>query len=164
MQAKQVFETLSPYDNFLYALKSKETKRQYPHRLDRFLSYLGLEGSIKEKCATLYKIGKDINLLESHIIRFINSQIERIENKEITEGTLCNYIEALKLFCSMNDIIINWKKLRRFTGETTEIHDDRAYTYDEIKRLLEISDLRPKVTGEVWELHRFNLLLGQSSL
>ena len=36
--------TLSPYDNFVYALKAKATKRQYPNRLDRFLSFIGLEG------------------------------------------------------------------------------------------------------------------------
>jgi len=39
---KQEFETLSPYENFVFALKAKETKRQYPHRLDKFLSFLGL--------------------------------------------------------------------------------------------------------------------------
>jgi hypothetical protein len=42
-------QVLSPYDNFLYALKAKETKRQYPHRLDKFLSFMGFKGTIEEK-------------------------------------------------------------------------------------------------------------------
>jgi len=46
---RQEIEILSPYDNFVYALKAKESKRQYPHRLDKFLSYLGLEGTIEQK-------------------------------------------------------------------------------------------------------------------
>jgi hypothetical protein len=60
---KLEFETLSPYDNFVYALKAKETKRQYPHRLDKFPSYLELEGSKPEKCVGLYELSKDINFL-----------------------------------------------------------------------------------------------------
>ena len=50
---------LSPYDNFVYALKAETTKRQYPNRLDRFLSFIGLEGSIQEKCNKLFEISKD---------------------------------------------------------------------------------------------------------
>jgi hypothetical protein len=56
---KQEFDTLSPYDNFVYALRAKETERQYLHRLDKFLSFLGLEGTIPQKCTKLYEIGKD---------------------------------------------------------------------------------------------------------
>jgi len=62
---KQEFDTLTPYENFLFALKAKETKRQYPNRLDKFLSYLGLEGTIEEKCNQLYEISNDVNLLHS---------------------------------------------------------------------------------------------------
>jgi hypothetical protein len=32
----------SPYDNFVYALNSRDAKRQYPSRLDRFLTFIGL--------------------------------------------------------------------------------------------------------------------------
>jgi hypothetical protein len=52
MEEKEILTlspTLSPYDNFAYALKAEATKRQYPNRLDRFLSFIGLEGSIEEK-------------------------------------------------------------------------------------------------------------------
>ena len=98
-------QDLSAYDNFLYALNAKETKRQYPHRLDKFLIFLGFEGTIEEKCNKLFQFSKDnINSVQSYLIKFINQQKKRIENKEISEGTLCNYIKAIKLFYSMNDI------------------------------------------------------------
>ena len=84
---RQEIEMLSPYDTFVYALKAKETKRQYPHRLDKFLSFLGLEGTIQQKCDKLYEIGKDVNLIQSHIIKFVNYQKERITSNEISEGT-----------------------------------------------------------------------------
>ena len=104
------FMALTPYENFVFALKAKESKRQYPNRLDKFFTFIGLQGTIEEKSVQLYELSKtDLNILQSYLIRFINSQKERIENKEIAEGTLRNYVKAIKLFFSMNDIIVNWK-------------------------------------------------------
>ncbi|CAN5566576.1 hypothetical protein BH18THE1_BH18THE1_22310 [soil metagenome] len=45
---KELF-ALSPYDNFVYALKAESSKRQYPRKLERFLSFIGFEGTIEEK-------------------------------------------------------------------------------------------------------------------
>ncbi len=106
---------------------------------------MGLEGTIEEKCNKLFELSKEnSNSIQSYLIKFINYQKQRIENKEISEGTLCNYVKAIKLFYSMNDIIINWKKIGK--GMPTEIHnaDDRIPTIQEIKKLLEHADNRIK--------------------
>ena len=102
---------LTPYENFLFGMKAKETKRQYPHRLDKFLTFMSVHGTIEEKCTELCEIANEnVSLFQAKIIRFINSQIERIEAKEISEGTVCNYVRAIKLFCNMNDIMNLEKK------------------------------------------------------
>jgi len=105
------YEILRPYDNFVYGLRVKETKRQYPHRLDIFMTFVGLQGTIQEKCDRLYELRNNPAILQTYLIRFINFQKQRIENKEIAEGTLHNYIKAIKLFFSMNDVIINWRRI-----------------------------------------------------
>jgi integrase len=143
MEEKEIL-TLSPYDNFVYALKAEVTKRQYPNRLDRFLSFIGLEGSIQEKCNRLFEISKSEEVLHSHLIRFINYQKVRIQNKEISEATLSNYVKAIKLFCSMNDVIVNWKKISKGIPPQKSYSDDRIPTKDEIHRLLEHPDRRIK--------------------
>jgi hypothetical protein len=76
-------------------------------------------------------------LLHSRLIQFINVQKERIDRKELAEGTLYNYVKAIKLFCNMNDIMINWKKIGK--GMATQRHnaDDRLPTFEEIHKLLE---------------------------
>ena len=114
---------LTPYENFLFGMKAKETKRQYPHRLYKFLTFIGLQGTIEEKCGKLYEFANEnVNLFQANIIRFINCQRERIETKEILEGTVCNYVKAIKLFCNMNDIVINWKKIGK--GMPSEKHNE----------------------------------------
>jgi len=135
-------EILRPYDNFVYGLRVKETKRQYPHRLNIFMTFIGLEGTIQQKCDRLFELRDKTAVLQSYLIKFINFQKQRIENKEIAEGTLHNYIKAIKLFFSMNDIIINWKELGKGIPADRHAADDRPPTPDEIKRLLEHPDRR----------------------
>ena len=48
-----------PLQNFLYALKAPDSKRQYPRRLEYFFDYLGLDGTLKEKCIIFYNQAKD---------------------------------------------------------------------------------------------------------
>lgn len=104
---------------------------------------MGLHGTIETKCNQLFELSKN-NDMAPYLIKFINYQKQRIENNEISEGTLCNYIKAIKLFYSMNDIVINWKKIGK--GMPAERHnaDDRIPTMAEVRKLLEHADKRIK--------------------
>jgi hypothetical protein len=37
----------------------------------------------------------------------------RVENQEITGATVSNFLKAVRLLLEMNDVSLNWKKIRR---------------------------------------------------
>lgn len=46
------------------------------------------------------------------------------------------------LFNEMNDIIVNWKNIKKFKGMIRALVDDQLYTRKQIKALLECASLR----------------------
>src|SRR5215218_5905072 len=55
------YDHLSPYENFLFALKSKETKRQYPKLLKMFFDFTNIEPSksMEERAHILFAKSKE---------------------------------------------------------------------------------------------------------
>ena len=64
----------------------------------------------------------------NNIIKFLQFQKERVQQGEITSGTLKNFLKAIKLFCEMADIPIAWKKITRGLPKVRRYADDRAPT------------------------------------
>jgi hypothetical protein len=139
---------LTPYLMFKYAIKTEITRRYYERRLKKFFDFIEFEISDKEiefMCNKFVeKSTDDINWALSQIIRFLQYQKERVENKEITSGTLKNFVKSLKVFCEMADISIPWKKITRGLPNARQSANDRAPTIEEIKKLLEYPDRRIK--------------------
>jgi hypothetical protein len=107
----EISTRLSPYTKFTMALKSKEVQRQYPNLLGRFLDFCRFEGlTVEEKSLKFYQFVKSSSpeVLEDLVIKFVISQKDRIDKREITAGTLRNYVKAIKLFSRMNRITMNW--------------------------------------------------------
>ncbi len=71
-------------------------------------------------------------------------QKDRAEKKEISEATVPNYFKPIKLFCEMNDISLNWKKIGRRIPHGRSYGQDRIPTVDEVKRILAYPDRRVK--------------------
>jgi hypothetical protein len=136
-----------PYSLFLYAMNSPLTRDRYTTRLDRFFSFIGIEGtSIEERCRSFVERGNhDNDWVFRSIMRFIQIQKERAYRKEITGSTIRNYVKAIKLlFTEMNDILISWKKITRGLPKGRKWADDRAPTLEEIRKIVEYPDRRIK--------------------
>ena len=137
---------VSPYTKFKMVLKSKEVQRQYPNLLERFLDFGSFEGlDVEEKTINFCEFFKSRPAeVEDLVIRFILFQKERIDRKEITPGTLRNYLKALKLFCKMNRINIFWDMISRSLPKVKQSANDRIPSLEEIKKLIEYPDRRVK--------------------
>lgn len=132
---------LSSYQTFIYALRSSESKRQYPRRLQIFLNYLNIDSSmtIDEKSNLFYSmIGENSsNWLEYELLKFFTLQNQRAERKEISTEPIKNYLKHVKLFCEMNGVIINWKIISKGIKRGNRYYNDRPPTREEINKLLE---------------------------
>ena len=99
---------LDPWKLFLNAMRSPVTRDRYSTRVAKFFDFSRIPGStLEQKAGSFARKGKnDIDWAFSTILKFIYFQRERVEKKEISGATVINYTKSIKLFCSMNDIII----------------------------------------------------------
>jgi integrase len=138
-------KSVDPWTLYLYAMRSPATKEKYLIRLGKFLNFLNLQGTIEEKARAFAEKGKDDSIWAFNgILKFIQFQKERFNRKEITAGTIRNYVKSIKLFCQMADIPVPWDKITRGLPRGRRYADDRAPTLDEIKKLCDYPDRRIK--------------------
>jgi hypothetical protein len=105
----------SPLYSFMYALKSSEARRQYPKRLRMLFDYLKLQGPLEQQAKQFLDNTKQMGIQWSQdsIMIFLDFHKERVRKKELAAGTLKNYYRAAKLFCEMNDLTLNWRRISK---------------------------------------------------
>ncbi len=101
--------------------------------------------TLEERCNYFAKLGKnDPNWAFSNILRYVQSEKNRVEKKQITGGTLRNTIKTIKMFCETSDVSVPWKNISRGLPKGRRYADDRAPTIEEIRRILKYPDRRIK--------------------
>jgi tetratricopeptide (TPR) repeat protein len=121
----------NPYENFVYALRAPESKRQYPRRFKVFLDFLHPEiekvpfNEIEKQANAFYSLAiKNKNWVNTELKDFVSFQIKRAIKGEISYMTIRNYYRATKLFCEMNEIELSWKKISRGIPKGREHGDE----------------------------------------
>ncbi|MGH9951303.1 MAG: hypothetical protein ACRD5J_06740, partial [Nitrososphaeraceae archaeon] len=132
-------EELEPWSLFIYAMKAPMTRDRYQTRVAKFFGFIGIDGTTKEEKARNFvtRAKSDTNWGFNGIMKFTYFERQRVDRKEISGGTVRNYVKSIKLFCEMADIPIQWKKITRGLPRGKKYADDRIPTLDEIKKLVE---------------------------
>ena len=146
MQDPEEEDKKDPYSSFMYGLKALETRRQWPARLKKFFDF-GINPKLDlQKQATIFyeKVSSNENWAIFYIEKFMEFQNERVVKREIESTTIRNDYKAAKLFCNMNDITLNWKRLSKGLPKQKQASDDRSPTIEEIKKLMDYPDKRIK--------------------
>jgi integrase len=138
------FET-DPYSLFIFAFNSPSTKEKSVPRLNKFFEFIGITGSLQEKCSIFAKKATDQQTWAvASVIKYLQMNKNRVERKEITAATLRNSVKVIKLFCEMNDILLPWKRITRGLPKARRYADDRAPTLEEVQKIVEYPDRRIK--------------------
>jgi hypothetical protein len=133
LQQQELQATTDPMARFMYALKAKESKRQYPRRFKTFLDFLKLPGTINQQAKQfLENTKRNPQSTEEGFMEFVSFQLQRVSRGEIAESTIKNYYRPTKFFCEMNGCaqLINWKMISRGLPRGREAANDRAPTME----------------------------------
>ena len=121
------------YSNFVNSINSDQTRRIYEYTLSLFLKYYQTD------------LGSFLRLDRQEISNII---INYLLEKKISRQYKKVIFSAIKHACEMNDVILNWRKLKKFIKSDYSDNGingkDRGYTHQEIKTILEYSDQRLK--------------------
>ena len=88
-----------------------------------------------------HELPKDRKEIEDKIIEYIIF----LKKEGMSYCGISNYTVPVKSFYAINDITLNVKKLAKFMPENRRMRADRAYTHEEISKILEIADERMRV-------------------
>jgi hypothetical protein len=130
------------YQLFRNAIPSEKTLRLYKRHLFHFCDYVQMT---TEETVSKYRKVKESIKLQRLIEDYILLLQTKVRSGEITAGTCNVTLPPVKLFCEMNDIILNWRKLNKLLPHANDNAADEAYTREQIRKMLEYCDLRAKI-------------------
>ncbi len=152
------------------AINSPTTKRKYELRIRQFLAWVYGD----KKLGTPNRQGKLLSKQEeekkneltkryakgfvararaepewasaaiSDFLGEVKARVQGSKGEKIEPSTVGIYAKPLKLFCTMNDITVNWAKLSRKIPKGRQAADDRPPTLEEVKKILQYPDRRIK--------------------
>jgi len=128
----------SAYLNCINSIRSAATRQTYDAALKKFMLFLQI-ADVED----LLLLSDNPRLIESNIINFLVTY--RQEPYNLSYRTLSVYLTAICYFYTINDVMLNRKKVGRYLGEEKPANRDRAYNTKEIQQVLTKCDERMRV-------------------
>ncbi len=117
---------------FEEAIKSEQTRKQYRYQLDKFVDYVKKEYPEVRKASDLLQLNN--NYLQEQLEDYLIACKKRVGNSSIKVR-----FSALELYLSMNDRILNFKKIRKMFPVKTKSSGGQPWTTDEIRTMLQMT-------------------------
>jgi integrase len=122
------------YKNFINTVDSEATKQSYRYTFSKFMGFCGLDNYDK---MLLVEPKKLEGLIRDYITHL------KID-KKYSYNTVSLYVASISHFYQMNDFVLNWKRLGKFKGKKRLVVEDKPYTKEQIRHMLDFADLRTK--------------------
>ncbi|HEY7571458.1 MAG TPA: site-specific integrase [Nitrososphaeraceae archaeon] len=122
------------YSNFINAINSPITRREYKNKFSHFMQWCNVANHD-------YMLLISINDLEIKIRDYI---VHLRHDKGLAPSTVSGYVAPIVHFYEMNGLILHWKRLKKFKAKHYSVVEDKPYTTDQIKLLVESANLRDK--------------------
>jgi integrase len=128
---------------WLEGYNSQATKKVYRIHLSLFCKYHNIDPDslIQLKKPEQIKI-MVLNYI-IHLKKNAKQSVGKAKRGEISVNSIKNYLVGIQSFLEFNEIMLNWKKVIKYCPEQVS-NNLRAYTRDEIAKLLSEADLRDR--------------------
>ena len=118
---------------FLESLKSEKTQESYQFSVQKFIKYYKLKDYDDVVGIDKKELQK---MVETYVIYL---------KKKISPNTIKTYLNPIKTFLEVNDIDLNWRKIKRLYPTKIKTSGASAYNTEDVKKMLDnTTDLRNK--------------------
>jgi hypothetical protein len=127
---------------WLEGYNSPATKNAYKVHLSLFCKY----HTIDPDSLVLLKTEQLKTMILDYIIHLkknAKQSVGKAKRGEISVNSIKNYLAGIQSFLDFNEIMLNWKKIVKYCTEEVS-NNLRAYTREEIAKLLSEADLRDR--------------------
>ncbi|MDE1816584.1 MAG: hypothetical protein KGI11_08505 [Thaumarchaeota archaeon] len=148
----------SAYDNFVSAIKARETREKYERVLKLILCKICNEffsGSVEERAEQLVKLAKENpDYVQSLMLILCKKLRERTEKPKtdsayLNPATVPNYFKPMKKLFQINDVPFSWSKVEAVYPEMNNKNEGRGYLKEEIRTFLEHAGLMDRAIALV---------------
>ena len=117
-----------PLKLMIKSLKSIASRKTYAGNYRRFLEWSGK------------KNGQELIEIEPKKLKeMIINYLDYLYDKGVSPNTLPSYVSTLQSFFENNDVVLNWKKIRKFLPETIKLTGQNAYQTEHVRKMLTVT-------------------------
>jgi integrase len=127
-------ETSNAFKNFINTVDSEATRQSYRFTFSKFMKECDIDD-----------YDKMLQIEPKRLEGLIRDYITHLKiDRKLASNTVNLHYAAIAHFYQMNDVLLNWKKLAKFKGKKRLVVEDKAYSKEQIRQLLDFADLRSK--------------------